>query len=91
MRTFGLVVLVLLLGLVAVSRFWPTLERIEVLGNEHLSRGEVLRAADLAPGDPFLWVTRFRTRALLEHPWVLQARVTRHWPETVAVAVWERT
>jgi cell division protein FtsQ len=90
-RTFGLVVLVLLLGLVAVSRFWPTLERIEVLGNEHLSRGDVLRAADLAPGDPFLWVTRYRTRALLEHPWVLQARVTRHWPDTVAVAVWERT
>jgi len=90
MRTLQLVLLFVLVALVAVSRFWPSVDRLEVLGHEHLSRTEVLRLANLAPGDPFLWVTRFRTRALLDDPWVLQARVTRHWPDTVAVAVWER-
>ena len=91
MRTLQLLLLFVLVALVAISRFWPTVERLEVLGHEHLSRTDVLRLANLAPGDPFLWVTRFRTRALLDDPWVLQARVTRHWPDTVAVAVWERT
>lgn len=91
MRTLQILLLVVLVAVVAVSRFWPTVERLEVLGHEHLSRADVLRLANLAPGDPFLWVTRFRTGALLEEPWVLQARITRHWPDTVAVAVWERT
>lgn len=91
MRTLQLLLLFVLVALVAVSRFWPAVERVEVLGHEYLSRADVLRLANLAPGDPFLWVTRFRTRALLEEPWVLQARVTRHWPDTVAVAVRERT
>ncbi len=91
MRTLQFLLLLVLVAVVVVSRFWPTIERLEVLGYEHLSRTDVLRLANLAPGDPFLWVTRFRTGALLEEPWVLQARVTRHWPDTVAVAVWERT
>lgn len=90
MRVLQVLALVLLVALVAVTRFWPTVERLETLGHAHLSRQDVLRLANLAPGDPFLWVTRFRVGGLLEHPWVLHARVTRHWPDTVAVAVWER-
>ncbi len=90
MRAFLIILLVLLCALVATSRFWPVVERAEVLGEQHLSRTEVLRLADLAPGDPFLWVTRFSMRGLMQEPWVLQARVTRHWPATVAIRVTER-
>lgn len=90
MRVVWIVALVLLVVLVAVTRFWPPIERLEVIGHDHLTRGEVLRLANLAPGDPLLWVTRFRVRRLLDDPWVLQARVTRHWPDTVAVAIAER-
>lgn len=91
MRVLSVVAFVLLVALVGVTRFWPTVARVEVLGQAHLNRADVLRAANVAPGDPFLWITRFRTRGLLEEPWVLQARVTRHWPDTVAIAVLERT
>lgn len=91
MRVLQVFFLVVIVALVVVTRFWPTVERLEVLGHDHLSRHDVLRLANLAPGDPFLWVTRFRVGALLDDPWVAQVRVTRHWPDTVAVAVLERT
>jgi len=50
----------------------------------------VLRLADIAPGDPFLWVTRFSLRVLQNDPWILHTRVTRHWPDTIAIVVQER-
>ena len=90
MRTLWIVALVVLVALVTVTRFWPSIERVEVFGHQHLGRADVLRLANVAPGDPLLWVTRQRVRALAAEPWVLQARVTRHWPHTVAITVVER-
>ena len=80
----------LLIGLVLVTRFWPTIERVEVVGNAHHPRERILRLADVAPGDAFLWVTRFRLGALLADPWVLHTRITRHWPDTIAIGIVER-
>lgn len=90
MRVLSVGAFVLLVVLVVGTRFWPTIERVEVLGAEHHTRHAVLRLADIAPGDPFLWVTSFGLRRLAADPWVLQARVTRHWPDTVALYVVER-
>jgi cell division protein FtsQ len=90
MRIVQVVALVVLVVLVGVTRFWPPVTRVEVLGARHLSRSDVLRLADIAPGDPLLWITRWSVRGLEREPWVLQARVTRHWPDTVAIAVVER-
>jgi cell division protein FtsQ len=89
-RAALLVAIVVVLAAVGASRFWPTVERIEVVGTVHLGEERVLRAARLAPGDPLLWITRWRVAELLRDPWVARARVTRHWPDTVAVTVWER-
>jgi hypothetical protein len=63
-------------ALVLVTRYWPTIERIEVIGNAHHSRERMMRLANVAPGDPFLWVTRFGLRGLVNDPWVLHTRVT---------------
>jgi cell division protein FtsQ len=90
MRIISATALVLLVLLVGVTRFWPSVERVEVIGAAHRTPTEVMRVADVAPGDPFLWVTSFRTRRLLDDPWIVQARVTRHWPDTVALAILER-
>jgi cell division protein FtsQ len=90
MRVVSITAFVVLVLLVGVTRFWPTVERVEVIGERHRTIQEVMRLADVAPGDPFLWVTSFRARRLMEDPWILQARITRHWPDTVAIAVRER-
>jgi cell division protein FtsQ len=89
-RVVSLALFAVLVLLVVVTRFWPTLTRVEVIGHERLTPADVQRLADVAPGDPFLWVTSFRLRRLAADPWVLQVRVTRHWPDTVAIAVSER-
>jgi cell division septal protein FtsQ len=80
----------LLVALVLVTRYWPTIERVEVIGNAHHSRERVLRLANVAPGDPFLWVTRFGLGGLVNDPWVLHTRVIRHWPDTIAISLVER-
>ena len=90
MRILTISAAVVLVALIVGTRLWPTIERVEVLGNVHHARAEVLRLADIAPGDPFLWVTRFSLRALERDPWILHTRVTRHWPDTIAVVVRER-
>ena len=83
--------LVLLLGLVAASRFYPTLSRVEVLGNRHYSPAEVMHLANVAPGDPFFWIIKSRVKNLVQDPWIKSARIYRHWPDTVAITVVERS
>lgn len=90
MRRLLLALTLVLLAAAGASRFWPTVERIEVSGARHLSEERVLRLARLAPGDPILWITRWRVDDLAADPWVARARVTRHWPDAVSVTVWER-
>ena len=90
MRIVQVVALVALVALVAVTRFWPSVTRVEVLGAQHLARTHVLKLANVAPGDPLLWITRWSAQGLEREPWVLRARITRHWPDTVAIAILER-
>ncbi len=88
----GLVVLVLLtLILLAATRFWPTVERIEIVGAQHHAPRTIADLARVQHGDPLLWITRWRADDLARDPWIESARLTRHWPDTVSIAVWERT
>jgi len=77
-------------GALVASRFVPRLVRVEVSGEHHLDKAQVLKLADVAPGDPFLWVTSFRLRHLTADPWVRKVRVMRYWPNTVTITLWER-
>lgn len=90
MRRVWLALLVLLVALLGATRFWPTVERVEVSGMEHLNRATVMRLARVAPGDPLLWITHWRLRDLTDDPWVRRARVIRHWPDAVSLRIWER-
>jgi len=83
--------LLLLLALVTFgTQLWPRVARVEVAGHFQRSEAEVMRLAQVAPGDPLLWVTQQRVLGLTADPWVLQARVTRRWPDTIHIGLIER-
>ena len=89
-RPLMLALLVALSALLIVTRFYPQVARTEVLGASHYSEQEVLALAHLKRGDPLLWVTKWRSNGLVQDPWIRRARIIRHWPDTLSVAVWER-
>lgn len=94
-------VLVLLAGTVVAGRYghrWLThtpqlgARTLEVSGNSHCSREEVLGAARLTVGSNVLAVDLERAARQIERlPWVARATVTRQLPDTLRVAVEERT
>lgn len=92
----GALVLLLLAGFAAAYLVWfsPLLgaTNIAVSGNKLLSKTEVLAAAQVVPGTP---LARLDVDAVADRvaglPAVAQVRVSREWPNTIAVAITERT
>ena len=88
---FTAVALAVVAGLgLATTRFVPEVVRVEVSGHDHYAPEAIARLADVAPGDPFLWVTGVRARRLAADPWIARVRILRHWPDTISLYVWER-
>lgn len=86
---------VIIMGLLAVaalvtSRMWPLVSEVHVNGNEHYSADQVRWIANVAVGDPLLWINRWSVSGLEADPWIAWASVVRHWPDTVAITVQER-
>ncbi|MBI5499921.1 MAG: FtsQ-type POTRA domain-containing protein [Deltaproteobacteria bacterium] len=66
-------------------------ERIEVVGHERLTEGEVLARAGLAAGASIFDVDIRRAREqLLTDPWIIRAFVEKEMPATVQVRIVER-
>jgi cell division protein FtsQ len=90
----GVVVLTLLIGSVWLVYFsaFLALKGADVTGTRHLTKAEVLTAADLPIGDPLVRVDAGaiaqRVRALA---YVKSAVVTREWPDKVRIRITERT
>ena len=94
-------VLVLLAGTVVAGRYghrWLThtprlgARTLEVTGNAHCLRDEVLTAARLTLGSNVLAVDLERAARQIERlPWVARATVTRQLPDTLRVAIEERS
>jgi len=65
--------------------------RVEVTGETHLSRAEVLRMARVDRGTNLFWFRAgvVETR-LLRSPWIAEAIVTRSLPSTLRIAIRER-
>lgn len=91
MRVFVIILGLLTVALGAGSRMWPKVEHVYVNGNRHYSAAQVRWLANVEPGDPLLWVTRWSLAGLEDDPWVAWASVVRHWPDTVSITVQERT
>ncbi|HEV3139778.1 MAG TPA: FtsQ-type POTRA domain-containing protein [Vicinamibacterales bacterium] len=68
------------------------IDRIDVTGNERLSKGEVMAVLGGLQGESLVWadLDAWRRR-LLASPWVRDAALRRSLPSTVEVVVLERT
>jgi len=90
----GLLVLVLVVGSVWLVYFssYLALKGADVTGTRHLTKDEVLAAADLPVGDPLARVdadaVARRVRAMA---YVKSVEVTREWPDKLRIEVTERT
>ena len=64
---------------------------IEVEGARHLSRGVVLQQARLGPGTSLLAIRPGQVeRALMAHPWIAKAELSRKWPHRIHIRIQER-
>jgi cell division protein FtsQ len=89
---FAVVSLGLLAGWSGITSL-PVFEVAEakVMGAEHLSRFDVLRAAGVGSDVSLLALNVGRVeQQLLQHPWVVGARVERLLPDKVRIAITER-
>ncbi len=66
------------------------LRKIQVSGNRHLDRNEIIRAAGLKTGINLLSLNLSLVRKrLLANPWIATAQVTRQVPDTLQIIVGE--
>jgi len=90
-RATLLVALALGLLVLGVSAFYPSINRVHVVGASHYSEAEVLRLAGVHVGDPLLRVSTRTLKGLTDDPWILGARVFRRFPGTLYIEVEERS
>ncbi|MFN2590183.1 MAG: cell division protein FtsQ/DivIB [Actinomycetota bacterium] len=64
---------------------------IDVRGNHHLGRGEILRLAGVSEKTNLMWFSPGRVEDVLEgDPWIADASVTRALPSTLTISIRER-
>lgn len=96
-RTWALIAVVLLVGVLAGLWFGLPIRTVKVSGNHFLTAQQVQQLAGLTP--PFigkrpggwLFYGAWRAAGLRQSPWIVSARITRRFPGAVEVAVVERT
>jgi cell division protein FtsQ len=88
MRT--ILALLLLATLFVASLVLFPVEKVEVVGLEHLKEAHVLARTGLHEGEAWLWVSANRLAPLLQDPWVAEARLEKPRPGEVRLFVRER-
>lgn len=84
---------ILLIGTALALTLTPflRLDRVDVLGEHHLSSADVIRLAGLGAGANVFWLDTGDIRRRLEaDPWIARATVTKSLPRTVSITVRER-
>ena len=81
---------VLLAGLLAAAWYGLPVRHIEVSGNAAVPARRVTELAGLTKGFGWLFYGAWRARALVQHPWIRSATITKVFPGTVRVQIGER-
>lgn len=89
MRKWLIIGMVIGVAVVGGSRFYPTVDHIEVHGNRHYSALHIAHLANVSHGDPLLWVTRQSAEPLFSDQWIHSAVITRTWPNKISIHVYE--
>jgi cell division protein FtsQ len=67
------------------------IDHIEIEGAKRLSRNLLLQQSKLAPGASLLAIRPGQVeRALMAHPWIAKAEVSRKWPNSLHLTIQER-
>jgi cell division septal protein FtsQ len=67
------------------------IDHIEIEGARRLSRSLLLEQSKLAPGASLLAIRPGQVeRALMTHPWIAKAEVSRKWPKSLHLTIQER-
>jgi cell division septal protein FtsQ len=85
--------LVFLYHLLLTSRYFciKDIKNIEIVGIHRLQPDVILRLAGLGPDSSLLALRPGRIeRALVAHPWIARAELTRQWPQRVKLQIRER-
>lgn len=90
MRAIMIPSLVAAIMLLIVSFFYPKVNKIVINNNEHYSPQEIMDLANIKIGKPFFWVTTWSSNSLIKDPWIKEASIFKHWPNTVSISVLER-
>ena len=88
---FGLIMGMLLLHRVAVNSDFFVIKRIEIRGNTHYKRDEILKASGLHSGTNSLQVNIAEIKkAIAQNPWVQKVAVKRNLPDGFEIHIEER-
>ena len=92
LAALGLGLVVLYHHLLTSPRFCiKDIDNIEIEGARRLSRSLLLQQSKLAPGASLLAIRPGQVeRALLTHPWIAKAEVSRKWPNSLHLKIQER-
>ena len=86
------VLVLLLIYLVFLHMPYFNLQQVDVTGNHHLSREEVIEASELERGINLLTVDLWEiAEHLKRHPWIRSASVYRRFPGRITIEIRERT
>ena len=67
------------------------IKNIEIVGAHRIKPEVILHLANLEPGSSLLAIRPGRVeRALLAHPWIARAELTRQWPHRIKLRIRER-
>lgn len=82
-----------IVGLIFLMSFAFRVEEIQVVGNTHYSKSEIINAIDIEEGDNLFFFDRFAaiTRVFAKLPYVSEVSVQRSLPNKVTIVVTEST
>lgn len=90
--TLDVLLAIFFLGMVILQMPYFNLEQVDVVGNQRLSRAEVIEASEMEHGINLLTVDLASIASRLHrHPWIRTATVYRRFPSQLIVEIEERS